>query len=99
MPGAYHELSKEPNNHFMFEASLRFMGERLADKEAVSAPKPFGKFMEQIVRYYRHRPLVQRRKFWIFILAILYFIIGFFIARKLRLKRKILTWPLAFLPH
>ena len=29
MAGAYHELSKEPNNHVLFEASLKFMGERL----------------------------------------------------------------------
>ena len=32
MAGAYHELSKEPNNHVLFEAALKFMGERLTDK-------------------------------------------------------------------
>ena len=42
MPGAFHELSKEPNNHFIFEEALRFMGERLVD---TSKPvKPFGEF-------------------------------------------------------
>ena len=30
MPGAYHELTKEINNHFIFEASLKFMGDRLS---------------------------------------------------------------------
>ena len=38
MVGAYHELSKEPNNHFLFEQVLRFMTER------VPASKAFGSF-------------------------------------------------------
>ena len=29
IPNAYHELAKEPNNHIVFEAGLKFMGDRL----------------------------------------------------------------------
>ena len=29
IPGAYHELTKETNNHMVFESVLKFMGERL----------------------------------------------------------------------
>lgn len=32
MAGSYHELSKEPNNNVLFEASLKFMGDRLVSK-------------------------------------------------------------------
>ena len=32
MAGSFHELSKEPNNAVLFEASLKFMGERLVGK-------------------------------------------------------------------
>ena len=39
IPGAYHELAKEPNNDALFESALRFMGERLS-----SSAKPFGQF-------------------------------------------------------
>ena len=40
--GAYHELTKEPNNHVLFEASLTFMGERLVGKAPGTPAKPFG---------------------------------------------------------
>ena len=94
MPNAYHELSKEPNNHILFEASLKFMGERLIGKAPGTAPKPFGEFNHATVRYYKPRPLLKKRKFWIFILVLAYLIIGIYFARKLRLKRSIITWPL-----
>ena len=42
MMGAYHELTKEPNNHVIFEASLLFMGERLVGKAPGTPAKPFG---------------------------------------------------------
>ena len=42
MIGAYHELSKEPNNGTFFESSLRFMGERLIGKAPGVPVKPFG---------------------------------------------------------
>jgi alpha-beta hydrolase superfamily lysophospholipase len=37
MPGAYHELSKEPNNSVMFETILKF-----AVRQANDGVKPFG---------------------------------------------------------
>ena len=40
VPGAYHELAKEPNNDALFEASLKFIGERISQGSA----KPFGQF-------------------------------------------------------
>ena len=39
MVGAYHELTKEPNNHVMFESCLRFMAERI-----LGSNKTFGDF-------------------------------------------------------
>ena len=38
MAGSYHELTKEPNNHVMFEAVMKFMNKRLLD-----GAKPFQK--------------------------------------------------------
>lgn len=32
MAGSYHELTKEPNNQVIFEATLKFMGEQLIGK-------------------------------------------------------------------
>ena len=42
MVGAYHELTKEPNNATLFDASLSFMGERLVGKAPGTPVKPFG---------------------------------------------------------
>jgi len=39
MAGAYHELSKEPNNHVIFGATLKFMAKHL-----LKGCTPFGKF-------------------------------------------------------
>jgi len=93
MPQAFHELSKEPNNHILFEATLKFMGERVTGK-AGAAAQPFGAFKPDIVKYYSP---VKKRKFWRYLIVLAYLIIGFIFARKFNLKRKILTWPLAFL--
>ena len=38
MAGAYHELTKEPNNHVLFEAMLKFMSGR------IGSAKAFGEF-------------------------------------------------------
>lgn len=88
MPGAYHELTKEPNNAFIFEAALKFMGERLADRNVT---KPFGEFNHQLVKYYKPRPLQRRYK--LIILAALYLFIGVIIAILRRQKNSILAWP------
>ena len=97
MAGAFHELSKEPNNNVLFEASLKFMGERIIGKAPGAAAKPFGEFKAELVKYYKPRPLLKRRSFWLFLLALAYLIVGIYLARKHGLKRRILTWPLAVL--
>uniref|UniRef100_A0A7S3ML42 Uncharacterized protein n=1 Tax=Favella ehrenbergii TaxID=182087 RepID=A0A7S3ML42_9SPIT len=97
MAEAYHELSKEPNNHVLFEASLKFMGERLIGKAPGTLPKAFGEFNHSIVRYYKPRPLFKKRKFWLFVLLLAYLVVGLYFAKKLGLKRNIVTWPLRFL--
>ena len=97
MAGAFHELSKESNNNVLFEASLKFMGERIVGKTPGVPAKPFGEFRANTAKYYKPVPLLKKRKFWIFLLVLLYLVIGIIVARKLRLKRKILTWPINLL--
>ena len=93
MAGAFHELSKEPNSHVLFEASLKFMGERLIGKAPGLPVKPFAEFNPQQVRYYRSQPLWKRRKFQVFCLVLAYLVVGLFLARKFGMKRLLLTWP------
>ena len=55
MPGSYHELTKEPNNHILFEAALNFMGERLygsSNSPNSDKAKPFGEFKPSLVKYW-----------------------------------------------
>lgn len=40
IPGAYHELTKEPNNHIVFETCLKFMAQRL--QPGPNCAKAFG---------------------------------------------------------
>ena len=47
--GAYHELSKEPNNHDLFEHVLKFMAKRL--KPGVNCAKNWGEFSSKQVRF------------------------------------------------
>ena len=63
MAGSYHELSKEPNNEILFEASLKFMGERLTGKAPGTPAQPFGAFKHELVKYYKTVPLIKKRKF------------------------------------
>ena len=51
LPGAFHELSKEPNNDKLFESSLKFMGERLIGKAPGAKATPFGTFAHGLVKY------------------------------------------------
>ena len=75
MPGAYHELTKETNNHFIFEAALKFMGERLADRQVT---KPFGQFKHQLVKYDKPRQTRKRNK--LILLLVFYLVVGLVIA-------------------
>ena len=47
--GAYHELTKEPNNHVVFESVLKFMADRL--KPGPGCAKNFGQFSSKDVRF------------------------------------------------
>lgn len=93
MAGAYHELSKEPNNGVLFESALKFMGERIVGKAPGIPAKPFGQFKHDQVKYYKATPLLKKRKFWIFLLGLLYLVIGFVLALMRHKKRLLLTWP------
>ena len=80
MAGAYHELSKEPNNNVLFETALKFMGDRLANTAQAPA-HPFGAFNPESIRYYKPRPLIKKRKFWAFLLmGLAYLLIGLILA-------------------
>ena len=71
MAGAYHELTKEPNNHVLFEAMLKFMAER------IKTAKAFGEFKgKRDVRYPARRPAWKSRKFWLLVI-LAYLLIGF----------------------
>ncbi len=50
LPGAFHELSKEPNNEKFFESCLKFMTERIVGKEGAAATA-FGTFAHGLVKY------------------------------------------------
>lgn len=87
MVGAFHELSKEPNNHVLFESVLRFMAER------VPAAKAFGQFTAK--RDYKppiYRAPWRRKKFWI-IMICAYLLVGLLIAIVSKQKRLFFSWP------
>ena len=92
MAESYHELTKEPNNNELFEHCFKFMGDRLTGKGAPAA-KALGDFDHRIVKYRYRKPLLKRKKFWFFILVLLYFVIGLILAKGRGKKRLMLTWP------
>ena len=93
MAGAYHELTKEPNNNVLFEASLKFMGDRLFAKGPEGSAQSFGVFKHETVRYYKPRSLLQRKKFWLYILVVGYFIVGLLLAFIRKKKMLLIAWP------
>jgi len=87
MVGSCHELTKEPNNHVLFEAVLRFMGER------VPKAKPFGEFKgKRDVKAPKNVPWWQSKKLLRAIVA--YLILGVLLALKNGKKRLVLLWPI-----
>ena len=85
MAGSYHELSKEPNNHVLFEESLKFMGERLGPA------KPFGQFKHELVKYWK--PQRMSKKVKLLLLLACYILIGLIAAIARRRKNLLLSWP------
>ena len=75
--GAYHELSKEPNNHDFFEYMLKFMAARL--KPGVGCARNFGSFSSNQVRFATQKPVYKKRRFWV-LLTLFYLLIGLLIA-------------------
>lgn len=87
MVGAFHELSKEPNNHVLFESVLHFMADRLPTSKA------FGEFQGK--RDYKPPTRVapwKRKKFWVILLCA-YLLIGLLIAVIRQQKRFFFSWP------
>jgi len=88
MVGAYHELSKEPNNRVFFESVLRFMSERI-----LASNKSFGNFQGK--RDYKvpfSIPPWRRKKFWIITLCA-YLLIGLLFAVIRKQTRLFFSWP------
>ena len=86
MVGSCHELSKEPNNHVLFEAVLRFMGDRAPKSKA------FGEFKgKRDVKAPRKTPLWKTKAFKV---IIAYLIVGIALALKTGKRRLVLLWPL-----
>jgi hypothetical protein len=86
MVGSCHELTKEPNNHVLFEAVLRFMGER------VPKAKPFGEFKgKRDVKVPKSVAWWKNKRLWRAI--VVYVILGVLIALKNGKKRLVLLWP------
>lgn len=90
IPGAYHELAKEPNNDVLFESALNFMGQRLSGSGSESA-KPFGEFKHSLVKYWQPRPM--KKRFKLLIIVALYVLIGLLFAIVRRRKNMIISWP------
>lgn len=95
MAGAFHELSKEPNNGIFVETILKFCHS--------SAPKNFGVLDPKTVNFSKllqpagaaGAPNKRRR-----LLVILYFVIGFILALVKQSKKLFLIWPaMPFLKH
>ena len=95
MAGAYHSIIKENNNDVLFEATLHFMGERLDGKVLGQPAKPFGAFdpSSPAIKYYKPKPLIRKKRFWMFLLVLIYLVIGLIKAKKAGMKRLLLTWP------
>ena len=93
MPGAMHETTKEPNNHIAFEAALKFMGDQIIGVKGAPPAKAFGWYNHKLTKYYKNRSILTRKRFWIFLLIVAYFTIGFIIAIIRRKKRMLFTWP------
>ena len=93
MVGAYHELSKEPNNGTFFETSLRFMGERLIGKAPGVPVKPFGQFKHAEIKYYKPRPALKKKRVWFLLLIMAYLLVGLICAIIKAKKRLFITWP------
>ena len=86
MLNAHHELTKEPNNGSMFEATLKFMAQRLQQA------KPFGAFNIQEVRVAKKLPIYKKKRFWV-LLIVAYLFIGLLIAIIRRNKNMFFSWP------
>lgn len=96
MAGAFHELSKEPNNGVFIETILKFT--------TSAAPKNFGILDPKTVNFSKllKVPIAgagasnSRRR----LLVIVYFVIGLILAIIRKSKRLLLVWPaLPFLKH
>lgn len=93
MVGAYHELSKEPNNKIFFTVLLQFMKTRGLDKERT---KPFGQLDPKSVKFPVKKDTSKGRKNrWL----LLYFLIGLILTLLKRSKRYFVIWPLALIFH
>ena len=91
MAGAYHELSKEPTNHVMFESVLKFMNKRLACTQIPA--RPFGTLNPKTdVRFAKNVSLLKKKKFWILV-VIIYLFIGLVYAVVRRRTKLFLSWP------
>lgn len=93
MAGAYHSTFKEPNRDVLFETALTFMGERLDGSVQGKPAKVFGAFKPALVKYYKPRPLMKRKKFWFYLALLAYLVIGLIMVRKRGIKRLLLAWP------
>lgn len=92
MAGAFHELSKEPNNGVFIETIIKFM-----HAQTGAAPKNFGVLDPKTVKFSKlisvpvagaGAPNKRRR-----LLVILYFVIGLLLAIFRKSKRLFLIWP------
>ena len=91
MAGAYHELSKEPNNHVLFKSILIFMNKRLACTQIPA--NNFGTLNPKTdVRFAKDVAIYKKKKFWILVLVI-YLFIGLVYAVVRRRTKLMLSWP------
>lgn len=93
MVGAYHELSKEPNNKIFFSSVLQFLKTRGQDVENTKA---FGALDPKTV-HFPVKKVSSKGKKWRWVL--IYFLIGLLLAILKRSKRYFAFWPLVIILH
>ena len=83
-------MTKEPNNHQVFEHCLKFMVKRLQPGE--NCAKAFGEFPIKQVKFATQKPMYKKRRFWV-LLTLFYLLIGLLIAVVRRQKKLFFSWP------
>lgn len=89
LANTFHDLTKEPNNHKVFESILRFLSLRTQSKEI----PVFGQLnLRTDINFGKIVPFWKKRKFWT-LCAVFYLLIGLVIVVMRKQYKHFLSWP------